>query len=84
VDRSRLIFLVDRNAGGQRRRATFRAGAACSSRCHDRGASLREFDVTRDGQTFVFVGGSGERIRNEVDVVLDWASELARQPPWGK
>ena len=52
---------------------------------YDRGTQpLREYDVTRDGQTFVFVGGSGERIRKEVDVVLNWTNELARQLPEGK
>ena len=81
-----LIFLVNRNvvAVETQTEPTFRAGPqrVLFEMLYDRGTEpLREFDVTRDGQTFVFVGGSGERVRKEVDVVLDWASELARQVP---
>lgn len=47
---------------------------------YDRGSGpLREYDVTRDGQTFVFVGGTGGDARKQIDVVTDWTSELERQ-----
>ncbi len=84
-----LIYLVDRNvvAVETQTSPTFRAGPerVLFEMLYDRGTEpLREYDVTRDGQTFVFVGGSGERIRKEVDVVLNWTNELARQLPEGK
>ncbi len=49
----------------------------------DRGSGpLREYDVTRDGQTFVFVAaGTGDDAGRQIDVVVDWTSELARQFP---
>jgi eukaryotic-like serine/threonine-protein kinase len=51
----------------------------------DRGSiPLRNFDVTRDGQTFVFMTETSGRLWKQVDVVLDWASELARLAPGGK
>jgi eukaryotic-like serine/threonine-protein kinase len=39
---------------------------------------LRNYDVSRDGQRFVFVRGSSELTAREVDVVLNWASGLGR------
>ena len=52
---------------------------------YDRGSlPLRNFDVTRDGQTFVFVTGVSGREWKQVDVVLDWAAGLARLAPAGK
>ncbi|MEO8431136.1 MAG: protein kinase [Acidobacteriota bacterium] len=42
---------------------------------------LRNYDVTRDGQTFVFVRGASDRTRNIVHVVLNWSSGLAREAP---
>ena len=84
-----LIFQVDRNivALDAPTHPTFRPGSprVLFEMLYDRGTEpLREFDVTRDGQTFVFVGDAGAPVRKEVDVVLDWASELARQVPVGK
>jgi serine/threonine-protein kinase len=50
---------------------------------YDRGSvPLRNFDVTRDGQTFVFVTGVSGREWKQVYVALDWTSGLA--PPSGK
>ena len=49
---------------------------------YDRGAlPLRNFDVTRDGQTFVFLTESSGTARKQVDVTLDWASALSRLAP---
>ena len=49
---------------------------------YDRGSlPLRNFDVTRDGQTFVFVTGLAGRDWRQVNVVLDWASALSRLAP---
>ena len=81
-----LIYLVDRNvvAVEAQTSPTFRSGAprVLFEMLYDRGTEpLREYDVTQDGQTFVFVGGAGERVRKEVDVVVDWASALARRLP---
>ena len=81
-----LIYVVDRKvvALETRTEPTFGAGSPRElfEMLYDRGTEpLREYDVTRDGQTFVFVGGSGERVRKEVDVVLNWTSELSRQLP---
>ena len=51
----------------------------------DRGSiPLRNYDVTRDGQTFVFVTGTSDRLWKQVNVVLDWTNELARLAPPGK
>ena len=51
----------------------------------DRGSvPLRNYDVTRDGQTFVFMTETSGRVWKQVDVVLDWAKELARLAPAGK
>ncbi|HUM01070.1 MAG TPA: protein kinase, partial [Thermoanaerobaculia bacterium] len=49
-----------------------------------RTAPLRNYDVTRDGQRFVFVRGGSEVGAKEVDVVLDWARELGRSAPGRK
>src|SRR5262249_54650237 len=37
---------------------------------------LRNYDVSRDGQRFVFVKGTSEETAREVDVVLNWSGEL--------
>jgi hypothetical protein len=84
-----LIFLVNRSvvAVEVTTQPTLRVGPprVLFEMPYDRGTEpLREYDVTRDGQTFVFVGDSGKRIRTEIDVVLGWTSELARQRPAGK
>jgi eukaryotic-like serine/threonine-protein kinase len=84
-----LIYLVDRNvvAVETQTSPTFRAGPprVLFEQLYDRGTEpLREYDVTRDGQTFVFVGGAGEKVRKEVDVILGWTGELAREMPGGK
>ena len=51
----------------------------------DRGSiPMRNYDVTRDGQTFVFMTETSGRVWKQVDVVLDWASGLARLAPPGK
>lgn len=42
---------------------------------------LRNYDVTRDGQTFVFVRNAPGRSRSLVHVVLNWSSGLAREAP---
>jgi serine/threonine-protein kinase len=81
-----LFYLVDRNvvAVEAETSPTFRSGPprVLFEMLYDRGTEpLREFDVTRDGQTFVFVGDAGAPVRRQVDVTLDWTSELARQLP---
>ena len=66
---------------------TFHAGAPRElfDLTFDRGSGpLREYDVTRDGETFVFVGGASERAWKQVDVVVNWAAGLARQAPVAK
>jgi Tol biopolymer transport system component len=83
-----LIYLVDRNvmAVDAQTQPTFRAGSprVLFEMLYERGSEpLREYDVTRDGETFVFVGGAGEKVRKEVDVVLDWTSTLASRLPGG-
>ena len=45
---------------------------------------LREYDVTRDGNTFVFITGYAGRDWRRVDVALSWTAELARQLPAAK
>jgi hypothetical protein len=42
---------------------------------------LRDFDVTRDGKTFVFITGGSGRARKQVHVVLGWSDELAHAAP---
>lgn len=81
-----LIFLQKRNVVAVETQTvpTFRAGPqrVLFEMLYDRGTEpLREYDVTRDGQTFVFVGGAGERVRKEVDVVMNWTRGLAPQVP---
>jgi len=44
---------------------------------------LREYDVTRDGNTFVFVAGYSGRDWRQVDVALHWAAALPRIAPAG-
>jgi len=52
---------------------------------YDKGSQpLREYDVTRDGNTFVFIRGYAGRDWRQVNVALGWASELARIAPAGK
>ena len=52
---------------------------------YDRGSlPLRNYDVTRDGQTFVFLTASSGGAWKQVNVLLDWASALARIAPPGK
>ncbi len=52
---------------------------------YDRGTQpLREYDVTRDGNTFVFITGYAGREWRQVDVALGWAAELSRIAPAGK
>ncbi len=49
---------------------------------YDRGSiPLRNFDVTRDGQTFAFVTGVSGRDWKQINVVLDWASALSQLAP---
>jgi hypothetical protein len=46
---------------------------------YDRGSGpMRNYDVTRDGQTFAFVTGTSGRDWRQMNVVLDWATGLAR------
>jgi hypothetical protein len=40
---------------------------------------MRNYDVTRDGETFVLVTGISGREWRQVNVALDWASGLSRQ-----
>jgi eukaryotic-like serine/threonine-protein kinase len=52
---------------------------------YDRGSvSLRNYDVSRDGRTFVFVSGPSPRAWRQIHVVVDWTSELARLAPAAK
>jgi hypothetical protein len=52
---------------------------------YDKGSQpLREYDVTRDGNTFVFVSGYAGRDWRQLNVALGWAAELARIAPAGK
>jgi serine/threonine-protein kinase len=62
----------------------FRAGARRElfESAYDRSEMpLRDFDVTRDGKTFVFITGGSGRARKQVNVVLGWSDELARAAP---
>ena len=46
---------------------------------YDRGSGpLRSYDVTRDGQTFVFVGGASPRAWRHIDVMTDWSARLGK------
>jgi serine/threonine-protein kinase len=52
---------------------------------YDRGSlPLRNFDVTRDGKSFVFVTGVSGRDWKQVDVALDWSSGLPKIAPASK
>ena len=79
-----IVYLLDNRrvvAVEARTNPTFHAGVVRElfDMTYDRGSGpLREYDVTRDGQTFVFVGGQQDT-RKQIDVVVDWASELARR-----
>jgi len=80
-----IVYLLDNRrvvAVEARTSPTFHAGVVRElfEMTYDRGSGpLREYDVTRDGQTFVFVGGQQEDARKQIDVVVDWTSELARK-----
>ena len=83
-----IIYQLDNRkvvAVEARTNPTFHAGVVRElfDMTFDRGSGpLREYDVTRDGQTFVFVAaGTGDDARRQIDVVVDWTSELARQLP---
>jgi eukaryotic-like serine/threonine-protein kinase len=81
-----LIFLSRRKvvAVETQTQPTFRAGPAQTlfEFPYDPGSlPLREFDVTRDGQTFVFVGSDSGTPLSSVDVIVGWSSALARQLP---
>jgi eukaryotic-like serine/threonine-protein kinase len=45
--------------------------------------SLPDYDVTPDGQRFLFLK-AGEEARSEISVVLNWASDLKQKVPTGK
>jgi Tol biopolymer transport system component len=85
-----IIYLLDNRkvvAVEARTTPTFHAGVVRElfDLTYDRGSGpLREYDVTRDGQTFVFVGGTGDDERKQIDVFVDWTSELARRLPGRK
>lgn len=42
---------------------------------------LRNFDATRDEQTFAFVTGLAGRDWRQVNAVLDWAAALSKLAP---
>jgi hypothetical protein len=44
---------------------------------------LREYDVTRDGNTFVFITGYSGRDWRQVNAALGWTAELSRIAPAG-
>jgi serine/threonine-protein kinase len=81
-----LIFLVGKEvvAVETQTTPTFRAGARRDlfESPFDLGSMpLRNYDVTRDGQTFVFVKDTAGRVRKRIDVVLNWSGGLAREAP---
>jgi hypothetical protein len=45
--------------------------------------SLPDYDVTADGQRFLFLK-AGEEARPEINVVLNWTEELKQKVPTGK
>jgi hypothetical protein len=45
--------------------------------------SLPDYDVTPDGQRFLFLK-AGEEARSEISVVLNWASDLKQKAPTEK
>jgi Tol biopolymer transport system component len=84
-----LYFLTDKKVvvADVQTQPVFKAGAVHElfDIFFDRGSiPLRSYDVTRDGQTFVFVTGTSDRLWRQVNVVLDWTNELARLAPPGK
>ncbi len=81
-----LIFLADRQvvAVEAQTQPTFHAGPRRDlfETPYDRGAlPLRNYDVTRDGQPFVFVKDASGRVRKRIDVVLNWSGEVAKDAP---
>jgi len=65
----------------------FRAGAVRDlfEIPYDKGSQpLREYDVTRDGNTFVFVAGYAGHDWRQLNVALGWAAELSRIAPASK
>jgi len=81
-----LYFMVDKKVHviDMQTRPVLKAGASRQlfEVPYDRGSNpLRDYDVTRDGETFVFVTGVAGRDWKEVDVKLDWASGLSKLAP---
>ena len=81
-----LIFLSRRRvvAVDTQTQPTFRAGPPQTlfEFPYDAGTlPLREFDVTRDGHSFVFVGNDTGTPWSSVNVLVGWTSALARQLP---
>jgi eukaryotic-like serine/threonine-protein kinase len=84
-----IYFLVDRKlvVVDVQTQPVFRAGPIRElfEIPYDRGTiPMRNFDVTRDGETFVFVAGVSGREWRQVNVSLDWAAGLTRLVPAGK
>ncbi len=84
---SGLVYMVDKKvvAADVQTQPVFKPGpprVLFDAGAYDRGTiPLRNYDVTRDGQTFVFVSGVSGRDWKQVNVSLDWASGLTRQGP---
>jgi serine/threonine-protein kinase len=83
-----LYFMADRKvfAVDVQTQPAFKAGPAhlLFEVPYDRGTvPSRNFDVTRDGQTFVFVTGAVSGEFRQLNVAIDWASGLARLAPAG-
>jgi Tol biopolymer transport system component len=60
---------------------TFRAGPPRElfKASYDRGnGPLRNYDVSRDGQTFVFVSGTSPRAWRHIHVMTDWSARLGK------
>jgi len=81
-----LIFLAGKEvvAVETQTSPTFRAGARRDlfESPFDLGSMpMRNYDVTRDGQTFVFVKDTAGRVRKRIDVVLNWAGEVTKAAP---
>ena len=81
-----LFFLVDRKVVvvDVQTQPAFKAGPLRElfDISFDHGSlPLRNFDVSRDGKTFVFVTGTSNRVWKQMNVVLDWARQhLAPRP----
>jgi hypothetical protein len=45
--------------------------------------SLPDYDVTADGQSFLFLT-TGEEAQSEINVVVNWTEELKQKAPAGK